>query len=259
MAFNKICSFLLIVVFAGCTFNVRIVNEPEMISDETLNILSGSINQYAVISVGEDEISCKIVGANKERLVIASREVVSEIPVKAIHKVYLYGQQRGGSNIAAMMIAGVTGGFLGDLGGREFAANKDNDKEIRVGSAILGACAGMLAIRSMSKGSEKELTINSSIKSVELHASVGKSLTSQTIQSRNLFNDVPLGAGETLLKARIYKYDENQYIAVYEVHNGKDTVVKWIAFDETYFKAQKAKLEQPLKDQIFKNSSLNGQ
>lgn len=101
--------------------------------------------------------------------------------------------------------------------------------------------------------------INNGIKSVELHAGIGKSLTSQTIQSRNLFNDVPLGAGETLLKAKIYKYDENDYIAVYEVHNGKDTMVKWITFDETYLKTQKVKLEQPLKDQIFRNSSLNGQ
>ena len=260
MTFKRsILLFFAVLLFAGCTFNVRIVKEPEMISEEALKTLSASVNQYAVISVGDEEITCKIVGANEERLVIASREVVSEIPVKAIHKVYLYGAQHGGSNMIAMMIAGVTGGFLGDLGGREFAANKDNDKEIRVGSAILGACAGMLAIRSMSKGSEKELTINSSIKSVELHASVGKSLTSQTIQSRNLFNDVPLGAGETLLKARIYKYDENQYIAVYEVHNGKDTMVKWITFDESYFKTQKAKLEQPLRDQIFKNSLLNGQ
>jgi hypothetical protein len=245
--------------YTSCTFNVRIVKEPDMISEETLRTLSGCVNQYAVLSIGDEEISCKIVGANEERLVIASREVVSEIPVKAIDKIYLYGTKNGGSNIAAMMIAGVTGGFLGDLGGREIGAHRNNDKEIRVGSAILGACAGMLAIRGLSKGSEKELIINQSIKAIELYPGIGKSLTSQTIQSRNLFNDLPLGAGETLLKVKVYQYEVGQYIAVYEVHNGKDTIVKWITFDDNYFKSQKTKLEQPLKDQIFKHSSLNGQ
>lgn len=157
MSFKRFVSFLFTaLLFAGCTFNVRIVKEPEMISEETLQDLSASVNQYAVLTVGDEEITCKIVGANEERLVIASKEVVSEIPVKAIHKVYLYGTQHGGSNMIAMMIAGITGGFIGDLAGRELADQKDKDKEIRVGSAILGACAGMLAIRSMSKGAEKD-------------------------------------------------------------------------------------------------------
>lgn len=254
---NILCG-LLFVLLSSCTFNVRIVKEPEMISEETLKTLSGSVNQYASLFIGEAEILCKIVGANEERLVVASREVVSEIPLKAVNKIFLYGSQKGpGSSITAMLIAGVTGGFLGDLAGREIAHDKSNQKEIRIGSALIGACAGMIAIKGLSKGSEKEVVINQSIKSIELFPGIGKSLTSETIRSRNLFNDLPLGAGETLLKVKVYQYEPNQFIGVYEIHNGKDTIVKWITFDENYFKTQRAKLEQPLKDQIFRNSSLN--
>ncbi|KAB2881561.1 hypothetical protein F9K33_00445 [bacterium] len=251
---------LLLVLMSSCTFNVRIVKEPDIISEATLKTLTSSVNQYASLSIGDAEIPCKIVGANEERLIVASREVVSEIPVKALNKIFLYGAQKGpGSSATAMLIAGITAGFLGDLAGREIANDKNNKKEIRIGSAILGACAGMIAIRTLSKGVETEIVINKTIKAVELYPGIGKSLTSEVILSRNLFNDLSMGAGETLLKLKVYQYEPNQYIAVYEVHDGKETIVKWVTFDETYFKQQRAKLEQPLKDQIFKNSSLNGQ
>jgi hypothetical protein len=255
----RIC-VLLFIVLSSCTFNVRIVKEPDMISEETIKTLNASVDQYALLSIGDAQIPCKIVGADGEKLTISSKEIVNEIPIKAVNKVYLYGSKKSsGSNMAAMLIAGVTGGFLGDLAGRELGSDKNHSMEIRIGSAVVGACAGMLTIKGMSGSAEKELVVNPTIKLIELYPGVGKSLTGQTIQQRGLFTDLSLGAGESLLKVKIYNYDENQYIAVYEVHNGKDTLIKWFTFDESYFKSQRAKLEQPLKDQIFRNSSLNGQ
>ncbi|MBL7960546.1 hypothetical protein JNL27_09950, partial [bacterium] len=95
MYYKSILCGVLFAFMSGCTFNVRIVKEPDMISEAALKTITGSVNQYATLSVGESEFPCKIVGANEERLVVANREVVSEIPVKAINKMYLYGTQKG--------------------------------------------------------------------------------------------------------------------------------------------------------------------
>ncbi len=259
MLYRITCYLMMFAVIGGCTFNVRIVKDAEDIPESTLRALNAGVNKYAVIDVGGSEFTCKIIGANNDRLTVSSREVVSEIPIKAIGHVTLYDAGAAKSSTVAMLIGGLTGGFLGDLAGREFGKDHEKDKEIRIGSAVLGACAGILAIKYIGRGSSQELEVNSAVKPIELYPGYGKSLTAQTVQSKGLFQDLSLGAGETLLQTRIFQYEAGQYIAVYEVHNGKDTIVKWFTFDENYFKSQKAKLEQPLKDQIFRNSSLNGQ
>ncbi len=244
----------------ACTFNVRLVQDEGGIPEASMKALAQSANHYATVYIGTEFFVCKVLKCDEDHLVVADREVVTELPIKAISRIVIEDAKTTG--MSAVIAGGLSGGLLGYLIGMEAASDHQSAQEIKIGVASAGAMTGALAVKLIGEGSRKEYPVNNKVKNIELVKGWGRSIKAQAIQERGVFSDLLLNAGETFLELRVYEFDKGAtdgggYIALYDVYNGKDITLRWKVYDESFIKEQKERLASPMKNQIFKNSELN--
>ena len=246
-----------LVLFTGCTFNVRVVKEEDVLSEKMLQRVQQLKNEYAVVQVASYKIPCKILGADDQRLIIADLEVIRELPLRAITRIEPYDKSISFSSMVGYTMAGVTGGFLGYLAAQK-TVDGHNADEARIAGASAGAILGMLVIHGFSYDTD-EVEMNGHLKLVELVPGSSSPIKATTIQQNGLFQDLVLNAGETLTQIRIYTYDTGKYILMYEVYNGQNLTLRWQVVEENYIQREKQKINLSMKEQIFKGSSLKSE
>ena len=236
------------VVINSCAINVQIKGEWEgSISRETVSALQKETDQIVTVMIGDEAYPCKILSVTNESIKAINGTESVEIPVSAISSVIRKG--KAGSSKAllgtGLVIGGLTGGLAGEAAGRHAGINtKDrNEWRIHAASAVVGAGLGALTMTMIGQAKDKIIEVNPGVKLYTLDKSVGKHISVVEIQQYGLFSDLPLKAGEVLLKASIYKCCKEDFVIVYRTHNGDTETLNWELVDAEYISAQKQKIK----------------
>jgi uncharacterized protein YcfJ len=226
----------------GCTIPVKVVQEPGPVLPDAVRKLTEKITHEAVITVGDAEYACTIVAVDQERLKVSKASEVREIPLNAIRTVRFTTAApaaSGSSAAAGALIGAVTGGLLGEAAGDKAGLTVDGkEAEIRAAAALGGAILGYFAVKAIA-GADEVIAVNPHIKTFTLDKAVGYALTASEMQNYGIFTDLPLKAGEVLLKARVFLCEAGQYLIVYETHNGETNCLNWECVDHEYIAMQK--------------------
>lgn len=240
---NRLIGLFLCVMTAGCAIPVRIVQEPGPVSADAIQQLGNHLNKSVVVTVGDEDYICVLVAADQDRIKVSSREEMREIPLNAIRNVRPdRGILAGSGRVTGLVVGGVTGALLGEAAADKAGMNTDGRKgaAATVAMAAGGALLGYVVVRTL--GDADAIEVNPHLKTYTLDKAVGYSLTASEMQAYGIFTDLPLKAGEILLKAKVFMCEAGQYLVVYETHNGDVNGLSWECVDEEYVKQQKDKI-----------------
>lgn len=196
----------------GCAIPVKIVQEAGPISPDAVSRLGNHLNKVVFVTVGDEDFACTLLAADQDKIKVSSKQDFREIPLSAIRSVRPdKGITPRGHMTTGLVVGGVTG-------------------------ALLGA----LTVKLVS--SDHAIPVNTRMKPYTLDKAVGTTLSATEMQAYGIFTDLPLKAGEILLKAKVFLCEAGQYLVVYETHNGDVNGLSWECVDEDYVKQQKDRI-----------------
>lgn len=261
MMAHTVFIFLLSAFFSACTINVRLVEKEPLVKDEVLNSLKAKEGNFAMVTIGDVDVPGKVVSVSRDALGLITYDEVSEIPLKAVREIKFIGKSVStGSMATGFVIGGVTGGLAGEAiadHAKPFE-KESNQLGLKIASAAVGGILGILASRSLS-GVENpgSFVINPDIKIHKFDKKIGKTIPGLTVAQQGLFQDFQLKAGEQLLRVKIFEYDQDEFLAMFEIHNGYNTVYRWETVDAAYLQAQRSKIKLPIQNEMFKEELKN--
>jgi hypothetical protein len=232
------------IFLAGCAIPVKIVQEAGPISPDAIKQLGDHLNKSVVVTVGDEDYACVLLAADQDKIKVSSQEEMREIPLNAIRSVRPdRGVLAGSGRIAGLVVGGATGALLGEAIADKAGVRTDGKKgtQTRVAGAIGGAILGVLAVKAFGSN-DGVIIVNTRLKPTTLDKAVGTTLSATEMQAYGIFTDLPLKAGEILLKAKVFLCEAGQYLVVYETHNGDVNGLSWECVDEEYVKQQKDKI-----------------
>lgn len=239
--FIALCMCLMV---GACAIPVKIVQEAGPISPDAVRQLADLVNRSVVVTVGDEDYACTLLAADQDKIKVSNREEMREIPLHAIRVVRPdRGVLAGGGRMAGLLVGAATGALLGEAVADKAGIHTGGKKtaEVRVAGAVGGAILGYLAVKTFGSD-DGGIVVNTRLKPATLDKAVGSSLTASEMQAYGILTDLPLKAGEILLKAKVFLCEAGQYLVVYETHNGDVNGLSWECVDEDYVKQQKDKI-----------------
>lgn len=227
----------------GCAIPVKIVQEAGPISPDAVSRLGDHLNKVVFVTVGDEDFACTLLAADQDKIKVSSQQDFREIPLSAIRSVRPdKGITPRGHMTTGLVVGGVTGALLGEAAGDKAGlhTNGQEGAKLRVAGAAAGALLGALTVKLVS--SDHAIPVNTRMKPYTLDKAVGTTLSATEMQAYGIFTDLPLKAGEILLKAKVFLCETGQYLVVYETHNGDVNGLSWECVDEDYVKQQKDRI-----------------
>lgn len=240
---NRFIGLFLCIMAAGCAIPVKIVQEAGPISPDAVNRLGDHLNKVVFVTVGDEDYPCTLLAADQDKIKVSGNQDVREIPLSAIRSVRPdKGILPRGPMTTGLVVGGITGALLGEAIGDKAGLHTDGHEgaKLRVVGAAAGALLGALTVKLVS--SDHAIPVNTRMKPYTLDKAVGTTLSATEMQAYGIFTDLPLKAGEILLKAKVFLCEAGQYLVVYETHNGDTNGLSWECVDEDYIKQQKDKI-----------------
>ncbi|MCK6542194.1 hypothetical protein L6Q79_05865 [bacterium] len=182
------------------------------------NKQSGLSGRSASVHIAGIDFECKIVGLNKDVLIVQQSTLRSEIPLDAISKLEVRSAMSQKSN---MLIGGGAGLLVGAGAGLIIGPKVSEAKGVKtlagplpmlmiIGGAVGGGFLGS------SLAENEEYVFNAEIKPYSIHTEIGTEATPAELVAYGIFDDLSTGADEKILQVQVFQLKDNRYFIMYD-------------------------------------------